>query len=993
VATICEADLRNALDALCRGVGLGETPLLSLTVVHAAVDRAGLEPTVTNREAALGDLLADLIRTRLASERDAPLPVVSGMVSGMVPAATAEAHDLVADFQADAPDREAWSCLYHRYVALHPLRVQQIAMLTQPNAASGAKQVHRRTLRGLELLAKLLRELEREAARTGGRQPAGHGQGDELAGRGGAAGGDLGAQGSASPFCRHNLPRRCSSFVGRESDQSRVKQRLAEAAILTLAGPGGVGKTRLAIEVARAVVHDYADGAWFVDLAPLTDSELVPGTVARVLGVAEPAGGGIGAAALATVLAPRRLLIVLDNCEHVVQACADLVATLLATCPDVRFLATSREPLGIEGEHVWRVPPLATPGDAGPGEPVLERIGANGAVRLFVDRARAVRVGFTLGTLNAGAIAAIVRRLDGLPLAIELAARWVNVLSVDQIAARLDNRFALLVRGLRTAPSRTETLRGAVTWSYDLLGPADRALFDRLSVFAGSFDLEAAEAIGGRVAPFAMAGDAAILESLWSLASKSLVMVEVAADDARRYRLIETLSAYGRERLAERGALDTARQDHAAYFLCLAERAEEALRGPDAAAWRERLEAAHHDLRQALRWAVDHGATEAALEAGAGLWRFWHQRGYLAEGRSWLGDILALPASPGDAGSRADAHNAAGGLAYYQGAAGAARCHYEAALALWRELGDQAGTAKALNNMGNVARDQGRYAEARAHMEESLAIKRALGDQSLVATTLYNLAATLADAGDLEAAVYRYTECQALCRAHGYADTMAHVLVGLGSAAVERGELAEAEARLEEGLCRFRTTDYALGVAEVTYYLGVVAMERGDLARARALGLEASSMHQRIGGKSQRALALDLLGDVELRQGNIGAAVAFYAGGVGERRAIGVVCDLTHSLDRFARVALARGAFEQAVRLAGASALKRAANGRRRGPVAARRFEELVRAAREPLDPALADAAWRAGEGLTLEAALADALRLVAREESRGASGSDTLSG
>jgi predicted ATPase len=427
----------------------------------------------------------------------------------------------------------------------------------------------------------------------------------------------------------HNLPTHLTSFVGRGQEVSEARRLLARARLLTLTGAGGVGKTRLALQVATEVVGDYPGGAWFVDLAPLHDAAFVPTAIASVLAAKEePARPLIET--LVDVLGGQSVLLLLDNCEHLVAACAELADRLLHACPGLRVLATSREALHIAGETTWRVPSLLLP-EASLSSP--EQVQASPAVHLFVERAAAVQPRFRLDEHNAGAVAAICRRLDGIPLAIELAAARSSVLSPEQIAARLVDRFAVLVTGSRTAPARQQTLRATIQWSYDLLTPAERRLLERLAVFAGGWTLEAAEAVcaSDEIAP------EATLDLLSGLVGKSLVQAEPQANGTIRYRLLETVRQYAEGKLADSGEAAALRVRHRDYHLALAGDAVDGLSGPDQVEWLERLEAEHDNLRAALAWcqADPNGADQEERLAGA-LGRFWRDRGYNREGFAWL---------------------------------------------------------------------------------------------------------------------------------------------------------------------------------------------------------------------------------------------------------------------------------------------------------------------------------------------------------------------
>jgi predicted ATPase len=399
-----------------------------------------------------------------------------------------------------------------------------------------------------------------------------------------------------------------------------------------------VGKTRLALEAADGLVTDYPNGVWFVDLAPLADPALVARAVAEAGGVNEHPGVAVDIT-LAERLADRRILLLLDNCEHLVESCACLADTLLRMSSGLRILATSRELLGITGEVTLPVHPLTLP--AADAKPTADAFAGSEAVRLFAERAVAARPDFELTDANAAAVARVCRRLDGLPLAIELATARLRALSPEQIANRLDDRFALLTSGNRAALPRHQTLAAAVAWSYDLLGESERVLFQRLALFAGGWTLEAADAVCGSSSNGSSESTPRhVLDTLARLVDRSLVIADEASGGVR-YRFLETIRQYAHERLVEAsGEAEMARRAHALYFLALAEAADPQLYGADAVNWMAQLKADHDNLRAALRWALDAGQTELALRLGASLHRFWRQRGYLSEGREWLAQAL-----------------------------------------------------------------------------------------------------------------------------------------------------------------------------------------------------------------------------------------------------------------------------------------------------------------------------------------------------------------
>jgi predicted ATPase/DNA-binding NarL/FixJ family response regulator len=607
-----------------------------------------------------------------------------------------------------------------------------------------------------------------------------------------------------APFgSRHNLPRQLNRFVGREREIDTVRELLGSTRLLTLTGAGGCGKTRLALEVALRALDGYPDGIWLAELAPLTD----PGVLAqRLLAVLMVPGvsGRPPQDVLSKHLRDKRALLVLDNCEHIVDACALVAQSLLGECPTLGIVATSREALSIPGEVVWRVPSLRLP-DARQGRDV-QALSNCEAVALFMDRARAVEPDFALTTRNAQAVAQICTRLDGIPLAIELAAARVRLIPVDQILGRLNDRLGLLTTGSRTALPRQQTLRASIEWSYGLLTEREQMLYRRLSVFAGSFALDAVERV--------CSGDGieanAVLDILGRLADKSVLIAEKGDSGLARFLLLETLRQYGVERLIEAGEVESIEARHANYYLALGEAAEAGVHGSAQAAWLERLEEEHDNLHRALTWCLEHDA-ESALRLAAALSDFWLERGHLSEGRSWLEAVLAR--ATGSPVARARALMVAGNLAYHQAAYAAARSYFEESLAIWRLAADQSGAGRALAAIGMVVQVEGDMDGCRGFLEEGLGLCREAKDADGVGIALFQLGLVAAQQGRVNEAERFGKEALALSRHTGDLIATSRALHNLAVVAYLRRDYATLRTLSEEGLIVSRNLRTPTGIA------------------------------------------------------------------------------------------------------------------------------------------------------------------------------------
>lgn len=722
----------------------------------------------------------------------------------------------------------------------------------------------------------------------------------------------------------NNLPRQLSSFVGRVQEIADAEERLSHTSILTLTGPGGVGKTRLALEVGAHLVDAYDDGVWFIELGALSDGALISATIASELKLKPTPDGPMST--LVQELAKRRMLLILDNCEHLLDPLVETVGELMRHCPDLRVLATSREGLGMAGEALMPVPSMSVPAPSEPGDAqALERLTECDAARLFLERARAVNPSFALTNENAASVTQICRRLDGIPLAVELAAARVRSLPPQQIAARLDDRFRLLTGGSRTALPRHRTLRAAFDWSFDLLPAAEQVLLCRLSVFGGSLSLEAAEGVcgGGPV------NRDDVLDLLSYLVDKSLLMPEEGSTEAR-YRMLETIRDYAQERMSESGEAPAVYARHRDWFVMLVDQARAGFfAGPEQSAWLQRLSDDHDNLRAALQWThEDPDGAEAELALASGLWRFWEIRGYLAEGSSWLERALAR--SGGEISvRRANALTGAAVLATQRGDHVAATAAHEASLLLQRELGNPLAIAAACSNVASAAIEQGNFDRARDLYREAIGLSRAGGDLQGAAFSLINLA-------DL---------------------------------AARQGLDTEADELYAESIGTFEANGDLWGMAHATSRLALVSRRNGDLAAARVRYNDALGLYRRIGDRRAEARMLAGLGDVTAQEGDMAGATAVYRESLTLRGELGDRAGIASTLERLAGVCEADP--ERAARLIGMAAGLREAIGAPLSATARAELDQYVASLLRTLSPASLDAAMADGRRTPLDVAIA----------------------
>lgn len=672
----------------------------------------------------------------------------------------------------------------------------------------------------------------------------------------------------------NNLPQLVTSFVGRERELAQVRDLLGQSRLVSLVGPGGIGKTRLSLQLAANLLEDFPDGIWFVEFAAIVDAALVPKVVAQVLGLQEDADTPV-TQALCAHLASRRTLLVLDNCEHLVRACATLADALLRSAPDIRILASSREPLNIAGEQAYPMPALEVPGPgSGAGDAARSDAG-----RLFVERARSRQPAFTLNDRNAHAVSQICARLDGIPLALELAAARVGVLSVETIAERLNDRFHLLTGGSRAALPRQQTLRALIDWSYDLLDATEKTLFARMSVFAGGWTLAAAERVGAddKVA------SGLVLDLLAALSQKSLV---APIEDQSRFRMLETIREYARDRLRESGEQAAIRARHRDYFVVLAAEAEPHLEGgPRQPEWLAQLELEHDNLRAALARSLEDGDDlESGLRLCGALYRFWAHRGHAREGREWCAAALAQTVGRPGTTPHLKALHASGTLAWRLGDITAARSQLQEALELSRDLGDHLREGRILNNLGGVAIHQADDQAAQAFLEQAVAIHGAMGNRAMEARALNNMAAL----------------------------------------AVNRGRFAEADVPLERALALSRELGNPMEEATALSHLGFLAQQRGDFAQAQLLHENALATARAFGVREFEVEEVRHLGEVALALGDRGAAREHFRNALATSTEIGNQHEIVLCIEAVTALLVAAARHRQAAQLCGASDALRA---------------------------------------------------------------------
>ena len=790
----------------------------------------------------------------------------------------------------------------------------------------------------------------------------------------------------------NNLPAQLTPLIGREKELDAVAKLLLrdDVRLVTLTGPGGTGKTRLGLQVGADLIEEFEDGVFFVSLDPVTDADIVVSTIAHTLGVQE-AGGQPIVENLKNYLRDKEILLLLDNFEQITSA-APFISDLLITCPRLKVLVTSRELLHLRGEQDFPVPPLTLPERVSQdtkGTDLVSTLTQYEAVQLFIERAKAVRPDFEVTSENAPAVAEICHRLDGLPLAVELAVGRIRLMKPQEMLERLERRLPLLARGARDLPARQQTLQGTITWSYDLLDESEKVLFRRLSVFVGGCTLESAEAVcnlevdplaGSELALNAVKGQALeidVLEGIASLVDKNLLKQDEVKGDSR-FVMLETIREYGQERLTESGEEETTRRNHTNYFLMVAEQAEPELDGPDQVEWLNRLDLEYDNLRAALEWSLGSGEDVGArhdvpLRLARALHWFWFLRGYIKEGYQWLEKALSRNRGLSSS-ARAKALSAAGFLVGFLGDRGRKEALCQESLALAREVGDKELIADSIFYLGSAALNQSDIRRAIELWEESLALFRELKNKRKIAQLINQLGYGALKQGDYSRAQTLLEECLTLFREQGNKLGILRALGQLGSVALYHRDHDKAAALLEEIQSLGRELGGKSGFTHMSHLLGQLALVQGDYSRARALLEEDLAMGREVGNKFVIAASLRLLGRVASAQGDYGGAVELYKESLTHYQKLGGSLGISECFEGLAEVAVAQEQPERATRLYGAAEGQLETISEPIPPTERYDYDRNVASIRAELGEDGFAAAWAEGRAMSMEEAAEFAL-------------------
>lgn len=753
----------------------------------------------------------------------------------------------------------------------------------------------------------------------------------------------------------NNLPIQLTSFIGRETEMKQVKDDLKLNRLVTLASAGGSGKTRLALQLAAEIIDEYENGVWFVDLAALNDPALLTAKVNETLGIKEESKKAIEET-LIDFLKEKEILILLDNCEQLVHACAELAEKLLSSCPRLKIIATSREALNCKGEKTFRIPPLTMPDPNSQQTP--EQLTQYEAVRLFIERALLVNPEFRVNNGNAPALAGVCSRLDGIPLAIELAAARTKILSVEKIHERLDDRFSLLTGGKRTALPRQQTLKALIDWSYDLLAEEERILWSRLSVFSGGWTLEAAE----EICSYETIDKDEILDLLSQLTEKSVIIYDELKE---RYRMLESIKQYGIEKLPNG---DEIFLRHLNYFLGLSQKVEPNIRTGNAKIWLGIIEADHNNFLSAIDWSANNNNSEKGGLVAVGLGEFWSIAGHYSTGIRLIENILQSSAAP-DKSLRSKLLSWIGVFKWRHGDYEQSEKYHKENLAIGREIGDKRGIAASLNSLGIVSFYRGDYEQAEKYSKESLAIGKETGDKRGIAVSINNLGNLSFDWGDYDQSEKYFKESLVILEEIGDKRGVAATINNLGNVSYERGDYEQAEKYYKECLAIRKEIGDQRGIAASMGNLGNVSSARGDYEQAEKYHEESLAIRKNIGDKFGFAKSMDNMGNVSFARGDYEQAEKYLKESLAMRKEIGDKRGIAETMNNLGNVSYARGDYELSVKVLSSSEKILQSIGGALGKNDQTKKDEIIAKFQEQLSDKEFNKYWEDGKELTLEEA------------------------